>query len=92
MKAYKIPGFVWIAMWIVGVLSVPAASQTAHTEDFTTTIYKDMLNTTAVWNTVSGEIKLAPFQLTLAGAVITPDRVYDIAISGDHAYAALRGE
>jgi len=59
-----------------------------YVEDFSTTQYKDTLNTTAWWDTVAGEIKLHPFELTLAGSYDTPGYAFDIAICGDYAYVA----
>jgi hypothetical protein len=57
-------------------------------EDFTTMQYCDTLNTTAWWDTVAGEVKLPPFELTLAGSWDTPGSARDVAISGDYAYVA----
>jgi hypothetical protein len=59
-----------------------------YIEDFTTTQYKDALNTTAWWDTAAGELKLFPFVPTLAGSCDTPDYAFDVAVSGDYAYVA----
>jgi hypothetical protein len=59
-----------------------------YVEDFTTTQYKDTLNTTAWWDTVAGELKLPPFELTLTGSYDTPGYAHGIALSGDYAYVA----
>jgi hypothetical protein len=59
-----------------------------YLEDFTTTQYKDALNTTLWWDTVTGELKLRPFVLTLAGTYDTPDQADGIFVSGNHAYVA----
>jgi hypothetical protein len=59
-----------------------------YVEDFSTTQYKDTSNTTAWWDTVAGEIKLHPFELTLAGSYDTPGYALGVAISGDYAYVA----
>jgi len=40
------------------------AAENKYTEDFTTTQYKDTLNTTADWDTVAGELGLFPFAPT----------------------------
>jgi len=58
------------------------------TEDFSTKQYCDTLNTTALWDTVAGELRLPLFELTLAGSYDTPDRAYGVAIAGDYAYVA----
>ena len=62
-----------------------------YVEDFTTTQYKDSLNTTAWWDTVSGELKLYPFVITLAGSYDTPGTAWDVSLAGDHAFAADGG-
>jgi hypothetical protein len=59
-----------------------------YTESFTSKLYCDTLNTTALWDTVAGELKLRPFELTLAGSYGTPDNAYGVALSGDYAYVA----
>ena len=67
-----------------------AAFVRSYVEDFTTMQYCDTLNTTALWDTVAGEVKLPPFELTLAGSYDTPGLAYGVAISGDYAYVADR--
>jgi hypothetical protein len=59
-----------------------------YVEDFTTTQYRDSLNTTAWWDTVSGELKLYPFVTTLAGSYDTPGQARDVFIDGNHAFVA----
>jgi hypothetical protein len=72
------------------VLSFASAQALVHSyvEDFTTKQYCDQLNTTAWWNTVAGELKLHPFEITLVGNYNTPGYAYGVAISGDYAYVA----
>ncbi len=67
-------------------LAVPA--QQSYTEDFTTTTYKDAVNTIADWNTADGELKLFPFELSLAGSYDTSGQSYDVVVAGDHAFVA----
>ena len=55
-------------------------------EDFDSKQYCDTLNTTALWDTVAGELKLPPFELTYAGSYNTPGAAYDVVVSGDYAY------
>ena len=61
-----------------------------YIEDFSTKQYCDTLNTTAWWDTIAGELKLHPFELTLAGDYNTPGAAYGVAVSGDYAYVADR--
>jgi hypothetical protein len=60
----------------------------SYVEDFTTLDYCDTLNTTAWWDTLAGEVKLPPFEHTLAGSCDTPGDAYDVAVSGNYAYVA----
>ena len=59
-----------------------------YTEDFTTTLYKDDPATTAFWDVASGQLKLHPFELTLAGNCDTPGEANSVVVSGDYAYVA----
>ncbi len=74
------------------LLAIPLTGQAqqSHTEDFTTSTYKDAVNTIADWNTADGELKLFPFEPTLAGSYDTPDRALGVAVAGDYAYVANR--
>jgi hypothetical protein len=85
MKAWLIRG---CCVAVTLAVSAPAAGQYTYTEDFATTVYKDTLNTTAVWDTVSGVLKLAPFALTMVGNYDTPNVAWDVAVSGNYAYVA----
>ena len=72
------------------ILIVPmskAAPQT-YIEDFTTTEYKDALHTTALWDTVSGELKLFSFELTRVGGHDTPGYAWNVVLSGNYVYVA----
>jgi hypothetical protein len=59
-----------------------------HVEDFTTTQYKDVVNTTAWWDTVGRELKLFPFMPAIVGNCDTPGIATDVVISGDYAFVA----
>jgi hypothetical protein len=64
------------------------ASVHKYIEDFATTQYKDALNTTVSWDTVAGEIRLPPFELTLAGSYGTAVNAAGVAIAGNYAFVA----
>ena len=64
------------------------ALENKYTEDFTTTLYKDTLNTTANWDTVAGKLKLFPFVPTLVGTYDTPDYALAVTVQGDYAFVA----
>ncbi len=61
-------------------------AQHSYTDDFMTSNFQDVSNTTANWDTVDGSLKLFPFVPTLAGSYNTSGNAFDIAISGDHAF------
>jgi len=65
-----------------------APAQQTFTEDFRTTTYMDAVNTTANWDTSTGELKLFPYVPSLAGSCTTPDNAIGVTISGDHAFVA----
>ncbi len=58
-------------------------------EDFFATQHRDILATTAWWDTLAGEIRLYEFEgMTLISSNDTPDYADDIVIEGDHAFVA----
>ncbi|NIO27663.1 MAG: T9SS type A sorting domain-containing protein [Candidatus Latescibacteria bacterium] len=67
------------------------ATVNQYTEDFTTTQYKDALQTTAWWDTVAGEMKLHPFEITLVGSYDTPTIALEVAVQGDYAFLTESG-
>ena len=75
------------AMAAIGLPGLTLAQQ-SYTEDFTTTTYKDALNTTADWDTTAGELKLPPLVISLADSYDTPGYANGVAVSGDHAFVA----
>ncbi|UCG52213.1 MAG: Ig-like domain-containing protein [Candidatus Latescibacterota bacterium] len=75
------------AVLLAGFPRIGAAQQTGSlTEDFLSTLYKDGINTTAFWDTLSGELKLFPFVMTLAGSYDTPGMARKLVVAGDYAY------
>ena len=57
-----------------------------YVEDFSTRQYLDY--SSAWWDTTAGELKLHPFEITLAGAYDTPGSGYGVALSGHYAFIA----
>ena len=84
-----------IVLGVVVALAAWAGTSNAviniYVEDFTTTQYKDPVNTTAWWDTLTGELKLFPFVPTLLGNYDTPGIAYGVVVSGDHAFVADGG-
>jgi hypothetical protein len=71
-------------------LAVPIGSVThKYIEDFTTKQYCDTLNTTALWDTAAGELKLPPFVPTLVGSYATTNSAEGVALAGDYAFVAI---
>jgi hypothetical protein len=62
------------------------AGVATYDEDFTTTRFKDNINTTAWWDTVAGSLTLYPFAPTLEGTYDTPGVAHDVDVSGYYAY------
>jgi hypothetical protein len=61
----------------------PGRAADQHIEDFTSTTYKDPVNTTADWDTGSGELRLFPFEVSLTGSYDTPGLAWSAAVEGD---------
>ncbi len=59
----------------------PAGSVSLY-EDFSTTSYKDEINTSAEWNTADGELRLPVFVPELVGHYASPDLV-SVSVSGN---------
>jgi hypothetical protein len=64
------------------------AATNQYIESFNTATYKDAINTTAAWETGTGELKLHPFVPSLVGAYDTPYLAFGVAVSGDLAFVA----
>jgi len=66
------------------------AEATVHryVEDFFTKQYCDTLNTTALWDSVAGELRLPSFAMTVIGNYNTGGYAQGIAVSGNYAYVA----
>ncbi len=82
-----------IPLGVLGVLcalTAPVVSNAAnlHVEDFGSTAYKDPVNTTADWDTLSGEVKLYPFVASAVGNYDTPGSALAVVIDGGHAFVA----
>lgn len=73
---------------LILALAPVALAQHSFTEDFTTTAYQDTQSTTALWDTVAGELKLPPLAPTLAGSFDTPAFSFGIDVVGHFAYVA----
>jgi hypothetical protein len=76
---------------VVSTYGELAAEGNGYVEDFSTSGFCDIAHTTALWDTVGGELRLPPFEPTLAGWYDTADLACGVAISGDYAYVADYG-
>ncbi|MBZ0269496.1 T9SS type A sorting domain-containing protein, partial [bacterium] len=56
--------------------------------DFDTTLYQDVVGTSADWNTADGELKLFPFAPTLVGSYGPVANAISVVVSGDLAFLA----
>jgi hypothetical protein len=89
MKEFKRLGRATVFIFALSAVLSSSAGALAHqfSEDFSTKLYCDSLNTTAWWDTVAGEIKLYPFELTLAGSEASSG-AREVVVDGDYAYVA----
>jgi hypothetical protein len=84
------PSLLILLVFLFGLTSFPSAhaiNRQFH-EDFSSKQYCDDLNTTAWWDTLSGELKLPPFHLNQVGSFDTPGLANAVAVDGDHAFIA----
>jgi hypothetical protein len=78
-----------MAAAVISLAALPASAiEHKYIESFSTTQYKDPMNTTAWWDTVAGELKLFPFVTTIVGTCDTPSNAWCVAVSGDRAFVA----
>ena len=68
--------------------ALAAATVHMYQEDFNTSHYRDAVLTTACWDTLSGELKMPPFEPAIIGSLDTPGTALWIAVAGDYAYVA----
>lgn len=85
--------FIATATVLLTLLVVPPAPARAgiphrYVEDFHTAQYKDTPNTTALWQTNLGELRLFKFVPKVVGSHNTPWYARDIWVSGDYAYVS----
>ncbi len=76
-------------LFILAVLTISgvASSQQAYFEDFTSTTYKDEINTTADWDVSAGELKL-PSLPAYVGGIDTPGSAGRVVVAGNLAFVA----
>ncbi len=76
------------AVILLSGIDSSAALQRHYTEDFSTTAYKDTLNTTALWDTTGGKLGLFPWQPAFAGSLSCFSTGYAVFVEGDVTYLA----
>lgn len=73
---------------ILGLGMGASAFNHKYVEGFTSTQYRDDLNNTALWDTAAGQMRMAPFEITLAGSYDSPGNALGVAIAGNFAFVA----
>jgi hypothetical protein len=68
-----------------------ALAQRTFTEDFTTTAYRDSGPTSAVWDTLAGELRLVPFTPSTAGSIALASPAHTVAVHDGLAYIGTTG-
>lgn len=77
------------AITIAVLMAAPAAAiDNRYTEDFTSELFKDALNTEVHWDTGSGELKLFEFLLQPVGGYDTNGSANGLALHGDFVFVA----
>ncbi|NTV03357.1 hypothetical protein HGA89_00375 [bacterium] len=62
------------------------ATEHRYLETFDSRLHCDLMQTTADWDTVAGELRMQPFALNLAGIYNTAGNARGIAVDGNYAY------
>ena len=70
------------------LLSAATAGIFSLSEDFSSLAYCDNVQTSALWDTGTGELRLNPFQPVVEGSYNTSGSTQDIAVDGNHAFLA----
>jgi hypothetical protein len=81
----KLTGSIVVLLTAI-LLLASLASGRSYIEDFTSPEYCDTLETTAFWDTLSGELNLHPFQFSVAGSCDPPNWVSNVAVEGNYLY------
>jgi hypothetical protein len=92
MEGLKRLGRAIVLLFVLSAVLSSSGGALVHqfSEDFSSKQYCDTLNTSAWWDTVGSEIKLFPFEISVAGSVYTPDEARGVVVSGDYAYVCDR--
>ncbi|UCD19689.1 MAG: T9SS type A sorting domain-containing protein [candidate division WOR-3 bacterium] len=74
----------------VRLISIPCRAEfvTRHIEDFTTKQYCDLVQTTAWWDTIAGEVKMPIFQFPPLDSLSISGFAWDIAVYGTYGFIA----
>jgi hypothetical protein len=83
-------GGIVILLLLLATGGLAAGLPGGYHEDFSTKVNCDTENTTALWDTETGELKPPPFELSLAGSIDTPGHARAVHIRGSLAYVADR--
>ncbi len=70
------------------IVSVPVTYADEFIENFTSTQYRDVMFTSAWWDTVAGELKCQQFNPTLVATYATTHFSQGMDVSGNYAYVA----
>jgi len=84
----RIPFSVVNGLFILLVAVSSSAEENRYIEDFSTTLYKDSVNTTAEWDTVEERLKLGQFQPIMVGGCDTPGYANAVVVTGDYAFVS----
>jgi len=89
-RSFRNLALAWVALILLPSHGLAGVNH-RFVEDFSTTIYRDGIVTTADWDTVAGELRLPRFSVSIVGWWNSSDFSYDVAVAGDIAYVADGG-
>ncbi|MBC8425752.1 hypothetical protein H8E07_16680, partial [bacterium] len=86
MRRARIPHAALLALALA--LAAPPALAGSFTETFDTKQFCDQTLTTALWDTIAGEVRLPPFDMDEIGGLAIPGVTRDVQVVGNVAYVA----
>ena len=89
MRTRRSRGFLFIGVALSAIFFAGGLSgDIRFAESFDSKLHCDKSNTTALWDTIAGELRLHPFSLDIVGSCASTGYASRAAIAGNYAYVA----